>query len=71
MRLFELFFFFFSYLQRLIQNELIFRLLLKVTVDWPRECNLIQFMCKDRFPFGSLSHQMAYNTAAAKKQIQN
>jgi len=47
MRLFELFFFFFSYLQRLIQNELIFRLLLKVTVDWPRECNLIQFMCKD------------------------
>ena len=28
-------------LQRLIQSELIFRLLLKVTVDWPRECNLI------------------------------
>ena len=27
-------------LQRLIQHELIFRLLLKVTVDWPRECNL-------------------------------
>jgi len=47
MRLFEVFFFFFSYLQRLIQNELIFRLLLKVTVDWPRECNLIQFMWKD------------------------
>ena len=33
-----------SSLQRLIQNELIFRLLLKVTVDWPRECNSIQFM---------------------------
>ena len=31
-------------LQRLIQYELIFRLLLKVTVDWPRECNSIQFM---------------------------
>ena len=31
-------------LQRLLQYELIFRLLLKVTVDWPRECNSIQFM---------------------------
>ena len=31
-------------LQRIIQYELIFRLLLKVTVDWPRECNSIQFM---------------------------
>ena len=33
-----------SLLQSLIQYELIFRLLLKVTVDWSRECNLIEFM---------------------------
>ena len=36
--------YYFSLLQRLIHNELIFRLLLKVTVDWPHECISLQFM---------------------------
>ena len=34
-------------LQRLIHHELIFRLLLKVTVDWPRECNWYPIYWRD------------------------
>ena len=36
-------------LQRLIHHELIFRLLLKVTVNWPRECNWYPICWRDLF----------------------